>query len=81
MQYPVHINKVDVPQSLTRREEIFAFICTCAGEHKGPTPPMPGVIEVHRETPIGVAIDELEIVLDVGTAEDLENQVKYISMR
>jgi hypothetical protein len=43
--------------------------------------PMPGVIEVHRETPIGAAIDELEIVLVIGTAEDFENQVKYIPLR
>jgi hypothetical protein len=43
--------------------------------------PMPGVIEVHRETPIGMALDELEIVLGVGTPEDFENQVKYIPLR
>jgi hypothetical protein len=42
---------------------------------------MPGVIEVHGETPIGAAIDELEIVLGVGTAEDFETQVKYIPLR
>ena len=41
----------------------------------------PGVIEVHKDTPIGVAIDELEIVIRAGTPEAFENQVKYIPIR
>jgi hypothetical protein len=43
--------------------------------------PMPGVIEVHHDTPIGVALDELEVVLGAGTPDDFENQVKYIPLR
>ena len=42
---------------------------------------MPGVIEVHQDTPIGLAIDELEVVLGAGTPEDFENLVKYIPLR
>jgi hypothetical protein len=33
-----------------------------------------------KDTPIGVAIDELEITTGAGTSEDFENQVKYIPM-
>ncbi len=43
--------------------------------------PVPGVIEVHRDTPIGLALDELEVALGAGAPEDFENQVKYIPMR
>lgn len=43
--------------------------------------PVPGVIEVHKDTPIGVALDELEIIIVAGTSEDFENQVKYIPIR
>jgi hypothetical protein len=43
--------------------------------------PMPGVIEIHQATPIGVAVDELEIVLSASTPEDFENQVTYIPLR
>lgn len=42
---------------------------------------VPGVIEVHQDTPIGTAIDELEILIGTGTAEDFANQVKYIPIR
>ncbi len=42
---------------------------------------VPGVIEVHKDTPIGVAIDELEVAIGAGTSEDFENQVKYIPIR
>ncbi len=42
---------------------------------------MPGVIEVHLDTPIGAAVDELEVVLGAGTSEDFENQVKYVPLR
>lgn len=43
--------------------------------------PVLGVIEVHKDLPIGVAIDELEIAIGAGTPEDFENQVKYIPIR
>ncbi len=42
---------------------------------------VPGVIEVHKDTPIGVAIDELEVAIGAGTSEDFESQVKYIPIR
>jgi hypothetical protein len=43
--------------------------------------PMPGVIEVHKDTPVGQAIDELEIMIGAGTPEDFINQVRYIPLR
>ena len=43
--------------------------------------PVPGVIEVNRSTPIGQAIDELEVVIGVGEFIDFENQVRYIPLR
>jgi len=42
---------------------------------------VPGVIEVHQDTPIGTAIDELEILIGAGRPADFENQVKYIPIR
>jgi hypothetical protein len=42
---------------------------------------VPGVIEVHRNTPIGAAVDELEIMIGAGMPEDFQNQVKYIPIR
>ncbi|MCA9904614.1 MAG: DUF5615 family PIN-like protein [Anaerolineae bacterium] len=43
--------------------------------------PVPGMIEVHKDTPIGMALDELEVAIGAGTREDFENQVKYIPIR
>lgn len=43
--------------------------------------PMPSVIEVHRDTSIGAAIDELEVILGAGSPEDFENQVKFVPLR
>lgn len=40
--------------------------------------PMPGIIEVHSDTPIGQAVDELLLMIGAGTVADFENQVKYI---
>lgn len=42
---------------------------------------MPGVIEVHRNTPVGQAIDELEILIGAGLPDDFENQVRYVPIR
>ncbi|MEO8397702.1 MAG: DUF5615 family PIN-like protein [Chloroflexota bacterium] len=42
--------------------------------------PMPGVIEIRRETTIGETIAELLIVLGASTAADWENQVKYLPL-
>lgn len=41
---------------------------------------VPGVIEVHKRTPIGQAIDDLEVVLGAGEPEDFADQVKYIPL-
>lgn len=43
--------------------------------------PVPGVIAVHRHTPIGQAIDELEILIGASEPEDFANQVTYIPIR
>lgn len=43
--------------------------------------PVPGVIEVHKKTPIGTAIGELEILLGASTPEDFENQVMFVPLR
>jgi Domain of unknown function (DUF5615) len=43
--------------------------------------PAPGVIAVHRTTPIGQAIDELEIIISAGEPEDFAHQVTYIPLR
>lgn len=42
---------------------------------------MPGVIEVHKDTPIGQAVDELEILIGAGQPEDFENLVRFVPMR
>lgn len=42
---------------------------------------VPGVIAVHDDTPIGQAIDELEILIGAGISSDFENQVKYVPIR
>ena len=43
--------------------------------------PVPGIIEVHDDTPIGQAIDDLEILIGAGTPQDFENQVKYVPIQ
>lgn len=43
--------------------------------------PAPGVIAVHKSTPIGIAIDELETVIGAGASEDFINQVMFIPIR
>ncbi len=42
--------------------------------------PMPGVIEIAENTPIGQAIDDLVLMIGAGIPEDFENQVRYIPM-
>lgn len=42
--------------------------------------PVPGIVEIHRDMPVGEAIDELEVILGVGEREDFENQVMYVPM-
>jgi hypothetical protein len=42
--------------------------------------PMPGIVEVHSDTPIGQAVDELLFIIGAGVPDDFENQVRYIPM-
>ena len=41
--------------------------------------PMPGVLEVNDNLPVGIAIDELEVLIGAGNPEDFENRVYYVS--
>jgi len=43
--------------------------------------PMPGVIEVKKSLPIGVAVDELVLAIACGYAEDFENQIRFLPIR
>ena len=40
--------------------------------------PMAGVVVVPEDLAIGIAIEELLLLLECCEAEDLENQVKYV---
>lgn len=40
-----------------------------------------GVIAVHQDTPIGQALDDLELIIGAGTPDDLENQVRFVPIR
>ena len=42
--------------------------------------PMPGVIIVPEELDIGRAIDDLEVVIECSTADDLQNQIQYLPL-
>ena len=42
--------------------------------------PMPGVIIVPEELEIGRAINDLEVVIECSTADDLENQIQYLPL-
>ena len=42
--------------------------------------PMPGLIEVSDDVPIGKAIDELSIIIGAGIPADFDQQVKYIPL-
>jgi len=39
---------------------------------------MPGVIEVRRNLALGKAIDELEVLIGAGRAEDFDNLIWYV---
>jgi len=43
--------------------------------------PMPGLIEVPDDVPIGRAIDELAIMIGAGSPADFNQQVKYIPLQ
>lgn len=42
---------------------------------------MPGVIIVASTTPIGVAIEDLSLMIGASTPDEFENQVKYVPIR
>ena len=42
--------------------------------------PMPGVIIVPEELDIGHAINDLEVVIECSTSDDLENQIQYLPL-
>lgn len=39
-----------------------------------------GIIVVHQDTPIGQALDDLEVIIGAGTPDDFVNQVKYVPL-
>jgi Domain of unknown function (DUF5615) len=41
---------------------------------------MPGVIEIHTDASIGRIIEDLCMILECGTAEDLDGQVYYLPL-
>jgi hypothetical protein len=43
--------------------------------------PMPGIIEVRRDVPMGELIEELLLWVGAGDPADFENQVRYVPMR
>src|SRR5262245_12556223 len=43
--------------------------------------PMPGVFEVGRHVPIGVAIDEIQILAECSLDGEWEGQVRYLPLR
>src|SRR5207302_7922652 len=43
--------------------------------------PMPGVFEVGRRVPIGVAIDEIVLLAECSLDEEWEGQVRYLPLR
>jgi predicted nuclease of predicted toxin-antitoxin system len=43
--------------------------------------PMPGVVQVGTDVPVGQAISELALLVTAGTPEDCENQVLFVPLR
>ena len=42
--------------------------------------PMPGVIEIHADAPIGRVIEDLLVILECGTAKDFDGQIYYLPL-
>lgn len=40
--------------------------------------PMPGVVVIQQDTPVGVAIESLLVLLEVGTTDDCHNKVLHL---
>jgi hypothetical protein len=53
----------------------YAYERVAAGE------PMPGVVEVARAVPIGIAIDDIMLLSECSDAGEWEGQVLYIPLR
>ena len=43
--------------------------------------PMPGVFEVSRDVPLGVAIEEIHLLAECSLAGEWEGQVRYLPLR
>src|SRR5438445_13873638 len=43
--------------------------------------PMPGVFEIRREVPIGVAIEEILLLAECSLVGEWEGQVRYLPLR
>lgn len=41
---------------------------------------MPGVIEIHTDVPIGRVIEDLLMILECSTPEDIEGQIYYLPL-
>lgn len=42
---------------------------------------MPGVFEVNRTVPIGVAIEDILLIVECSLPGEWENQVRYLPLR
>ncbi len=42
---------------------------------------MPGVFEVSRKVPIGVAIEDILLIAECSVEEEWEGQVRYLPLR
>jgi hypothetical protein len=57
-----------------------ATITRYAYERLAKNLPMPGVIEIHADAPIGSVIDDLFMILECGAPEDLDGQIYYLPL-
>jgi len=53
----------------------------CANERIGESIPTPGIIIVAEDLEIGRAIDDIEIVVECSSADDIVNQIQYLPCR
>jgi predicted nuclease of predicted toxin-antitoxin system len=57
-----------------------ATITRYAYERLANTLAMPGVIEIHTDASIGRVIEDLFMILECGTPEDLDGQIYYLPL-
>lgn len=43
--------------------------------------PMPGVFEVGRDVPIGLAVEDIMLITECGLENEWEGQVRYLPLR